>query len=79
MVEFSDTSFSKDLTVKSGIYANAGIPEYWVVDLRSRKLIVMRDPGSNSYQSRQEWTQGEIQPLSFPEVQISVDALLGYR
>src|ERR1019366_10329935 len=33
-----------DLTVKAGLYARAGIVEYWVLDLTGRRLIVHREP-----------------------------------
>lgn len=77
VIEFSDTSLSTDLAVKSRIYGSAGIPEYWVVDLRARRLIQMTGPGSQGYSSRVEWQQGEIRPLAFPDVVISVEFLLG--
>ncbi|WP_366517108.1 Uma2 family endonuclease [Microcoleus sp. PH2017_40_RAT_O_B] len=40
LIEYSDSSLTKDLEEKSKIYAAAGIPEYWVVNLRDRLLIV---------------------------------------
>ena len=51
VIEVSVTSRAVDLGRKVAIYAAAGIPEYWVVDLESRRLIVHRDPVDDAYTS----------------------------
>ena len=76
VIEYSNTSLSKDLEVKTKIYAGAGIQEYWVVNLREGKLIVFRDPIAGEYQSEQVVTAGEINPLAFPEVAVAVSQML---
>ena len=48
-VEVSDTTAAFDLTRKAAIYANARVPEYWVVDLSRRMLVVHRNPGGPAY------------------------------
>jgi Uma2 family endonuclease len=77
LIEFSKTSLKKDLEIKDKTYATAGIPEYWVVDLKANRLIVFREPLDGEYQSRQTYTQGTITPLAFPDVAITVGVLLG--
>jgi len=52
LIEVADTSLEFDTTVKAGLYAAAGIPDYWVVDLVSRAVIVFREPRSGNYESR---------------------------
>jgi Uma2 family endonuclease len=44
VVEVSDTSLRYDLSVKMGLYASAGIADYWVLDVNCRELHVHRDP-----------------------------------
>jgi len=44
IVEVADTSLAQDRLTKSGIYAAAGIPEYWIVDIRGQRVEVHRDP-----------------------------------
>jgi Uma2 family endonuclease len=44
VVEVSDTTLQLDLTEKAERYATAGVPDYWVLDLTGRELIVLRDP-----------------------------------
>ena len=43
-IEVADTSLQQDRLTKAAIYAAAGIPEYWIVNLRGGVLEVMRDP-----------------------------------
>ena len=44
VVEVSDSSLKQDRLSKGAIYAAAGIPEYWIVNLRDEVVEVMRDP-----------------------------------
>lgn len=44
LVEVADTTFFYDTTTKAELYATAGVPEYWVLDLSNRQLHVFRDP-----------------------------------
>lgn len=74
MIEYS--SLSKDLEIKRKIYAEAGIREYWVVNLRKSELIVFRDPQNGDYASETTLTTGTIAPVAFPAVAISVDRIL---
>ncbi|WP_316436152.1 Uma2 family endonuclease [Leptolyngbya sp. NK1-12] len=76
VIEYSNTSLDKDLDVKADIYAAAGIPEYWVVNLKQSILVVFRDPIDGKYQSRQEFISGSISPLVFPDVTLAVAVLL---
>jgi Uma2 family endonuclease len=77
LIEYSDSSLNKDLETKSLIYATANIPEYWVVNLKSRKLIVFRDPIDGEYQQKQTFSQGTINSLAFPDISISINRLVG--
>lgn len=77
LIEYSNSSLSKDLEVKSKVYAAVGIPEYWVINLLSMQLTVFRLPTDEGYQSKESLTQGEIKPLAFPDVAVSIERLLG--
>jgi Uma2 family endonuclease len=44
VVEVSDTSLAMDTGAKFHIYAAAGVPEYWVIDVNDPRLLVYRDP-----------------------------------
>lgn len=59
VVEVAQSSQGRDLVRKPGVYASAGFPEYWVVDLPRREVVVHRDP-------RPELAQyGSVQRLPF--------------
>jgi Uma2 family endonuclease len=75
LIEYSDTTLRKDLNDKKRVYAEAGIEEYWVVNLQSSELIVFRDLHNDTYQSETRLATGNISPLSFPDLQIHVSKL----
>lgn len=68
VIEVADTSLEFDTTVKAGLYAAAGIADYWVVDLVSRAVIVFRDPRAGRYETRSTHRGDDaVQPLARPE------------
>jgi Uma2 family endonuclease len=73
LVEVSDSTLRFDLTVKARLYARAGIPEYWVVDLIHRNLIVHREPSGDQYLSVNAY--GADEPVVVPQ---SVATLLRF-
>jgi Uma2 family endonuclease len=76
LIEFSKATLSKDLGNKKEIYAEAGIQEYWVVNLNDFQLNVFRDLVNGSYTEELTLTTGTIAPLSFQDVQIEVLRLI---
>ncbi|BDA73802.1 hypothetical protein ACCM5_07173 [Calothrix sp. PCC 7716] len=76
IIEYSNTSLSKDLDAKKKAYAMAGILEYWIVDLKNRLLKVFRNPVNNDYMDEITLLEGEVSPVSFPEIKIPVERLL---
>jgi Uma2 family endonuclease len=54
LVEVAETSLDFDATDKLRVYASAGIPVYWIVNLVNRRLEVYCEPDSDGYRSRQE-------------------------
>jgi len=76
LIEYSNTSLTKDTNIKRKAYAAAGIQEYWVMDLQNRQLKVFRNPDQGNYQTETTVTTGEICPLAFPDISVSVQRLL---
>ncbi len=76
LIEFAKTTLTKDLGWKKDIYGNAGIQEYWVVDLKNLQLKVFRDLNNGNYETELTRTDGEIAPLAFPDIQIEVWRLM---
>jgi Uma2 family endonuclease len=73
VVEVADSSIRTDRLVKSGLYAEAGIPEYWLVDLDERVVEVSRDPAGGRYGSSQRVGREEtLRPLALGDVELHV-------
>jgi Uma2 family endonuclease len=72
LIEYSNTTLGKDLTSKKEAYAEAGILEYWVVNLKDFQLIVFRDLTSSGYQTELALTGGSVSPNAFPDVKLEV-------
>lgn len=68
VIEVADTTLAFDLSVKRGLYARAGIAEYWVLDLAGRRLIVHRQVQGGRYESVVAYAAHEgVGPLAAPE------------
>jgi Uma2 family endonuclease len=76
LIEFANTTLKKDLGVKKKIYAAAGIPEYWVVNLQATELKVFRNLIDGEYREELTLTTGSIQPRSFPDTTVDIQRLL---
>ena len=77
LVEVSRTTLRRDMKMKRGIYARAGVPEYWVVD--ADKAVVHRfwQPTDGEY--RQEPAvplAGSIASLTMPGLVIDGSGVL---
>ena len=64
VVEVADTSAQFDLTVKARLYARAGVPEYWVLDIASRWLVIHRHPVDGEYRQVTRLSEQESISLS---------------
>jgi Uma2 family endonuclease len=49
IVEVSDSTLDHDLGPKATLYARAGIPEYWVIDVQGQAIHQHRDPQAGTY------------------------------
>jgi Uma2 family endonuclease len=76
LIEIANNSLDKDLNEKRTLYASSGIPEYWIVDLKHKKLWVFTKPQNDDYSQIQELTSGTITPLAFPNIVIEIARLL---
>jgi Uma2 family endonuclease len=79
VVEVADASLQQDRITKAAIYAAAGIPEYWIVNLRDRGIEVMRDPdrAQARYRDARTLRGGEsIELAALPGAVVAVADLL---
>ena len=73
VIEVAEASLRKDRGVKVALYAAAGIPEYWIVDLTVDMIEVYTEPHGSSYGSVARHQRGAvIAPVAFPEVRVTV-------
>ncbi|HVK01850.1 MAG TPA: Uma2 family endonuclease [Armatimonadaceae bacterium] len=73
LVEVSDATLAFDRDVKARLYAEAGIPEYWVLDLRNRRLLAYRAPNDGLYPEPTEYREDEqVTPVNAPRQGVSV-------
>jgi len=77
VIEVADSSRRKDRGLKARLYAEAGIAEYWVVDLQSREIVVHTDIVDGIYSRTTPYAKGaEIALVRFPDVRILVADVL---
>ncbi len=78
LVEVMDTFQAYDREVKLPLYARAGIPEVWLLDLEALRLEVYRKPTPEGFAEAQVLGPEEAAaPLSFLEARLPVALLLG--
>lgn len=77
VVEVSDATLTADRDVKLPLYARAGIPETWLMNLPADRIEVYRDPAPEGYRSiTLVPREGALTPLAFPDVTIPCAELL---
>ena len=85
VIEVSDTTLSMDRNRKAGLYARAGIQEYWIVNLVGQQLEIYRGPVADPsapygarYQNLEVRARGDnaLPPLGQPQASIAVADLL---
>jgi Uma2 family endonuclease len=82
IVEIADSTLFYDTTTKAELYAEAGVADYWVLDVANRRLLVFRDPeplsaGGTAYRTHLTLFETDrVSPLAAPTVTIAVKDLL---
>ena len=77
LVEVADTTLRYDRETKLPLYAEAGIPEVWIVDLHRERVLIYRGPRDGDYQHVTTVTRGgSLSPQAFPDVAVPVDEIL---
>jgi Uma2 family endonuclease len=78
VVEVADTSLALHRRVKLPLYARAGIPEVWLVDLQHELVHVYQEPTGDGYRVTRTARRGErVAPAAFPDRDLAVNDLLG--
>jgi Uma2 family endonuclease len=72
LIEVSDSTLAFDRHVKASLYARAGVPEYWIVNLIESVVEIYREPAQNpserfgwSYARSDRFASGDSIPTPF--------------
>jgi Uma2 family endonuclease len=80
VVEVSDSTLDIDRRRKARMYAAAGLPEYWILNLVDRQLEVLRSPvatpAARYTQSLILSPADSVTPLAAPSAKIAIATLL---
>lgn len=78
IVEVSDSMLDYDRGEKLPMYARAGIPEYWVIDVKAKSVEVYRDRHDLGYGARAVFLKGRgVAFAVFPDILFAVEELVG--
>jgi Uma2 family endonuclease len=76
IIEVSSSSRRLDLGLKAVLYATAGVPDYWVVDLVRDEVVVHRRPAGGTFDTITHHRDGDVAALHHPRVAVDVADLL---
>jgi len=80
LVEVSDTSLAYDRNRKRTAYAEAGVREYWIVNLQEDIIEVFRQPDGGKYTVELSFAPGQqLSPLAFEDVIVPVADIIPPR
>jgi Uma2 family endonuclease len=78
LIEVSDATLRYDRGEKQKAYATAAIPEYWIVDLRHRRIDVCTEPEGDHYRTHTVTLPDQrLAPGAFPTDVLAVSEFLG--
>jgi Uma2 family endonuclease len=74
LIEVALTSLRFDRSTKASIYARAGVPAYWIVNVADRCIEAYSNPHADGYAERLVFRSGEhVGVPGFPDVSLAVD------
>ena len=77
VIEVADTTLAYDRDIKIPLYARAGIPEAWVVDLAAERIEVYQEPLAGQYTRVRIASRGDaLMPLQLPNLTLAADEIL---
>jgi Uma2 family endonuclease len=76
LIEVAESSLAYDRSTKLRLYAEAGVPEYWVVDTVAERVEVYRAPGASGYRETTRVSgPATLTPQAFPDVSVTLAEL----
>ena len=78
IIEVASTSLAYDRGAKRSLYAQHGIPEYWILNLNDDTVERYSSPSDGQYTQFEKLdTASSLSPLAFPDVAIDLKLALG--
>jgi len=78
VIEVSDSSLSYDRSKKAKLHGQAGVADYWIVNLREQTIEVRRDPKDGQYQALTTHKgDATVTPLRFPGIDLPLSLSFG--
>ena len=78
LIEVSDSTLGYDRGEKARLYAEAGIADYWIVNIPEHTVEVYREPQGGRYLAVTVYSGNEeVHPLAFPTITVRPASLLG--
>lgn len=78
VIEVSDTTLEYDRRVKVPLYARAGIPEVWIINLVDERVEMFADLSSGAYQMTVVFSRGEeVQSRTLAALRLDVSEIFG--
>jgi Uma2 family endonuclease len=76
LIEVADSSLRKDRGLKLEIYAEARVPEYWIIDVNAMTVTVHTEPSGDRYARVQTFRDGDVvRPTQLPALDIAVSEI----
>lgn len=76
LIEVSHSTLKSDQQEKESLYARAGIPEYWIVDILHQRIHVHQQPMQGRYESVTIIEKGQsVAPLIHPQAVLNTEDL----
>jgi Uma2 family endonuclease len=77
VIEVADSSLAYDRDIKIPLYAKAGIPEVWLIDLTTDTAVVYRNPLGDAYQDiRNAGSSDVLNPHLLQQVSLRVEEII---
>ena len=76
LIEVSDSTLETDRRVKSPLYAKAGIPEYWIINIPDKQIEVYRNPKEEKYTTKKVYKKSQKVKCESIDFEIKVSDIL---
>lgn len=76
IIEVADTTLDADRKQKAQTYAKAGIVDYWILDVNTQQVYVLRQPNVEGYQQETILNaNATLSLVAFPDIKIPLNQL----